>query len=147
MNDMNVVQAQQAIMSASKTVSSNAPQLNSSSQAIVKSEQIFQSDVKEKTVTQADTQNLDVLSNSGEFVNELNAQLKLMQSYLKFEKDDDSNRMVFFIKDSETNEVIRQVPAKELLQISKNISNYLEELNTIKESSSMPVGLITNEVV
>lgn len=147
MNDMNVVKAQEVLTPAPKAVSSSEPKSNGSFQSVGKSEDRLQPEVNAKPQVQAEASpNLEALDNSDDVLNELNAQLKVLQSYLKFEKDEDTDRMVFFIKDSETDEIIRQVPAKELLQISKNISDYLEQINSTKDNSSIPVGLITNEI-
>ena len=44
---------------------------------------------------------------------------------VRFERDSGSNTLVVKIVDSETDEVIRQIPQEELLELSK----HLEELN------------------
>lgn len=77
----------------------------------------------------------------------LNSQLDSLQSFLKFEKDEDNQKMIFFIKNSETGETIRQIPNKDLLDISKNISNYLEMAQQAGMDGKKPsaVGLLTNQ--
>ncbi|WP_127470462.1 flagellar protein FlaG [Thiomicrorhabdus aquaedulcis] len=77
----------------------------------------------------------------------LNSQMQKLQNYLKFERNEDSDRLVIFIKDSETDEVIRQIPTEDFLNISKSITQYLEMNNKVSEKVSSPVGLITNETV
>lgn len=77
----------------------------------------------------------------------LNTQLKQLQNYMKFERDKDSPNMVVFIKDSETDELIRQIPTQEFLAISKNISQYIEMRQQLSEKISPPVGMFTNETV
>ncbi|BBP43124.1 flagellar protein FlaG [Thiosulfativibrio zosterae] len=78
----------------------------------------------------------------------LNSQLQTLQSFLKFEKDEDNQKMVFFIKNSETGETIRQIPSQDLLDISKNISKYLEmaQQTDVGGRTPPPVGLITNQI-
>jgi len=78
---------------------------------------------------------------------DLNVQLQKLQNYLKFERDEDSERMVVFIKDRETDEVLRQIPTQEFLAISKSIGQYLEMSKQISEKISPPVGMLTNETV
>lgn len=78
-------------------------------------------------------------------VAQLNQQLEKLQNYLRFEKDEEADRMVLLIKNAETGEVIRQIPSQEFLAISKNISRYLEMRQQSPESVAMPTGLITNE--
>jgi len=75
----------------------------------------------------------------------LNTELKQLQNYMKFERDRDSQNMVVFIKDSKTDELIRQIPTEEFLAISKSISQYLEMRQQQFEKVSPPVGLLTNE--
>lgn len=80
-------------------------------------------------------------------MNDLNSQLQKLQNYLKFERDEDSDRMVIFIKDRETDEVIRQIPTQEFLAISKSIGQYLDMSKQVSEKISPPIGLLTNETV
>lgn len=77
----------------------------------------------------------------------INAQLQTLQNYLKFERDEDSDRMVIFVKDRETGEVIRQIPTEEFLAISKSIGQYLEMSKQVSEKNLPPVGMFTNETV
>ncbi len=89
--------------------------------------------------TKLDSDELDTLMQN------LNTELKQLQNYMKFERDKDSQNMVVFIKDSKTDELIRQIPTQEFLAISKNISQYLEMRQQLFEKLSPPVGLLTNE--
>ncbi len=144
MNDINVIKSQDASLQASKAVPIYEPKIDPQTRVTEKEASKLQPAVKERAEVNP---NSEVLDNSEGLLEELNSNLELLQSYLKFEKDEDTDRMVFFIKDSETNEVIRQVPAKELLQISKQISDYLETVKSVNEEVSIPAGLITNQVV
>jgi len=76
----------------------------------------------------------------------LNDSLKISQSYLKFERDEDAEKMVVFIKNGDTDEVIRQVPSEEFLAISKNIQKYLEQVNRASSTQPSATGMITNEI-
>ncbi|NPA72049.1 MAG: flagellar protein FlaG [Gammaproteobacteria bacterium] len=77
----------------------------------------------------------------------MNSQLQTLQNYMKFERDESSQSMVVFIKDSETDKVIRQIPTQEFLAISKNIDDYLEMRQQLSEKTPPPIGMITNETV
>jgi flagellar protein FlaG len=76
----------------------------------------------------------------------LNTELKQLQNYMKFERDKDSQNMVVFIKDSETGELIRQIPTQEFLNISKSITQFLEMQKQSSEKILPPVGMLTNEM-
>ena len=76
---------------------------------------------------------------------DLNGQLEQLQNYLRFEQDLDSDRMVIFIKNSETDEVIRQIPSQEFMTISKNITDYLDMRQQLSETIDIPPGLITHQ--
>lgn len=77
-------------------------------------------------------------------LSDLNQQMEVMNNYLRFEKDEDTNKMVIFIRDTETDEVIRQIPSDEFLAISKNISKYLEMRQQLSETVAVTPGLITD---
>lgn len=99
-----------------------------------------------KTVTESaeiDAQKADKLLSS------VNEKVKALQSFLKFEKDEDTEKMVFSIKNSETGEVIRQIPSKDLLEVSKQISQYLDRVQQQApgDRSESPVGLLTDQIV
>lgn len=100
---------------------------------------------------QSDVSN-EVLSqqNLNDAVHGLNKQLQQLNSYLKFERDDSLRQMVIFIKDVETNEVVRQIPSEEFLKMAKAITSYLEsagQLDSKNVGSVFPKGWLTNETV
>ncbi|GAB6069752.1 hypothetical protein JCM30760_08490 [Thiomicrorhabdus hydrogeniphila] len=76
-----------------------------------------------------------------------NSQLQKLQSSLSFEKDEDSERMIIFVKDKETGETIRQIPTEEFLAISSSISQYLDMSKQSSDKNSPLVGMFTNETV
>ena len=82
-------------------------------------------------------------------LSDVNNQLQSFNSYLKLEKDEDTQKTVFFIKNTETNETLRQFPSEELLAMSKNITEYLEMAKNSESTGKnpSPVGLITSHVV
>jgi len=84
-------------------------------------------------------------SDISSLMKDLNVQLEQLQNYLRFEQDEDSDSMVIFIKNSETDEVIRQIPSQEFMTISKNITNYLEMRQQLSETIELPPGLITHQ--
>lgn len=115
--------------------------IHNDSQNIVKQDDL-QAESKSKEV---DGQ-IDAASIDGQ-MNDLNTKLQTLQNYLKFERDEDSDRMVIYVKDSETGEVIRQIPSKDFLAISKSIGQYLDMSKQISEKNSPLVGMFTNETV
>jgi flagellar protein FlaG len=56
-----------------------------------------------------------------EAVSTTNEVVKAVQSRLQFVADDSSGQMVVRVMDSESNEVIRQIPSEEMLAISQAI--------------------------
>ena len=78
-------------------------------------EQEERAQVKAKPQTQAHTQEVS------EAVNEVNDFLKNMNRNLSFSVDEDSGDSIIIIKDSENDEVIRQIPSEELLVIRKKM--------------------------
>lgn len=84
-------------------------------------------------------------------VNLLNQQMEKIHNYVKFERDQDTSKMIVFIKDVETDEVVRQIPSEEFLKMAKAISAYLESKNQISSNSvnspAFPSGWLANEKV
>ena len=78
-------------------------------------EQEERAQVKAKPQTQAHIKEVS------EAVNEVNDFLKNMNRNLSFSIDEDSGDSVIIIKDSENDEVIRQIPSEELLVIRKKM--------------------------
>jgi len=76
-----------------------------------------------------------------------NSELQKLQNALSFEKDEDSEKMVIFVKDKETGETIRQIPTEEFLAISSSISQYLDMSKQSSDKNSPLVGMFTNETV
>lgn len=97
-----------------------------------------QSGISQKAVSQVGSQDLNSM------MQDMNAQLEKLNNYLRFEKDEATDKMVFMIKDSQTDEVIRQIPSEEFLAVSKNIADYLEARKQFSEDG-FPSGLFTNE--
>ena len=58
-----------------------------------------------------------------ETVEEMNAFLQSMQRNLSFSIDEDSGEKVISVKDSETEEVIRQIPSEELVVLRKKMDD------------------------
>lgn len=52
-------------------------------------------------------------------VQDLNNTMKAMSQTLEFSVDEESNRTIVKVVDQQTNEVIRQMPSKEALEIAK----------------------------
>jgi flagellar protein FlaG len=89
--------------------------------------------------------------NMSQWVDSANEQFKLANTQMQIEVDEDSGKTVFFIKNSDTGEVIRQVPSDVMLKIAKNISDYLDvaasktyQPYAAESNSSKPIGLTTN---
>lgn len=146
MAELNVIQPNSLNnLSASKpvgsSVSDESSQIKESavSQKIEKTKEDIDRLKSEETSDQIEQVELESLMQN------LNVQLEKLQNYLRFEKDDSSEKMVVFIKNSETDEVIRQIPSQEFLTISKNITNYLDMRQQLSETIATPPGLITHE--
>ena len=84
-------------------------------QVKISTEQEERGQVKAKPQTQAHIKEVS------EAVNEVNDFLKNMNRNLSFSIDEDSGDSVIIIKDSENDEVIRQIPSEELLVIRKKM--------------------------
>lgn len=79
----------------------------------------------------------------------INGLLEKSGSYLRFERDDASERMLIRIRDQQTSEVIRQIPSEQFLDVSENISQFLERRHQDPLNYSEPIlpGLLANVTV
>ena len=146
MTNINVMQPNSlSSLTASKPVGSsvsNEPnQLDESkvSQSIERTKEDIRQVKTEETHGQIEQVQLDTL------MEKLNVELEKLQNYLRFERDESSDKMVIFVKNSETDEVIRQIPTQEFMTISKNISSYLEMRQQPFQTVATPLGLITSQ--
>ncbi len=60
-------------------------------------------------------------------VHQLETQSQSLRRDLQFNVDDSTGRVIVTVRDSETNEVIRQIPSEELLALSRHLADALED--------------------
>jgi len=80
-----------------------------------------------------------------EVVNELNEAILGVRRELKFSIDKDSGRAIVQVLDSETGDMIRQLPSDELLAVSRHIQEVLESSQSSPmsdTSADTAVGII-----
>ena len=81
-------------------------------------------------------------------VEEANAFFSKNGNQLQFELDQDADKMVFYLKDAQTGETLRQIPDETVLRISKNINQFLEtqqrQASSSLDTSALLSGLITD---
>jgi uncharacterized FlaG/YvyC family protein len=85
-------------------------------------------------------------------LDDLNTNLRDSRSELIFEKDESSGEVVFVIKNSETNETIRQIPTEAFLTVSQQISDFLDNVNSSRldpnqSNADFPRGILTDITV
>ncbi len=73
-------------------------------------------------------------------ISQLNNSLQNIQRNLEFSIDKDVGMIVISVKDKQTDEVIRQIPSKEVLELAKNLQAVNERLNQHYESRSQSYG-------
>ena len=69
-------------------------------------------------------------------ISQLNDSLQNVQRNLEFSIDKDVGKIVINVKDKETDEVVRQIPSEEVLELAKNLHELSERLNKRSESHS-----------
>lgn len=61
-------------------------------------------------------------------VEQLNDHVQMVQRDLHFSVDDDSGRTVIRVVNSETAELVRQIPSEEVLQISRSLKEQVDDI-------------------
>ncbi len=75
-------------------------------------------------------------------VNELNNAILGVRRELRFSIDEDSGRAVVQVLDSETGEMIRQLPSDEILAVSRHIREVLESSQSSSVGGSSAEGAV-----
>lgn len=75
-----------------------------------------------------------------ETISQLNDSLQNVQRNLEFSVDKDVGKIVINVKDKETDEVVRQIPSEEVLELAKNLHAVSERLNERSDSDSQPTA-------
>jgi len=83
-----------------------------------------------------------------EIISQLNEQLTSLGMSVRFGVDEMSNRNFFSIEDSVSGEQVRQIPAEEILSVSRNLTQFLETnlyARMGQTESSFAPGLLTDQ--
>lgn len=80
-------------------------------------------------------------------VTKVNDALSESGSSLQFQLDQDAHKMVLYLKDSKTGEVLRQFPDKEALQISQQITEYLDAVKNRSASRGDALGKLSGMIM
>lgn len=78
-------------------------------------------------------------------VKQLNAAVQTVRRELEFSVDEESGRTIVKVTDSETGDVIRQMPAEEALEVARHIKAYVESRSATAETggqSENALGII-----
>lgn len=89
-----------------------------------------------------DVPNTAQSKSSEEIVEELNEAILGVRRELKFSIDQDSGKAVVQVLDSETGDMIRQLPSDEVLAVSKHIRDVLEASQSSPMSDSSADGAV-----
>ncbi len=99
----------------------------SATQPIQRNEEEFKRPEPEVKMEGLEPKGSETLSQSDleKVIKEMNQFIQIFNSRIAFELDKETGKTILKIIDSQTNEVIRQIPPEELLRISKRISELL----------------------
>ena len=75
-----------------------------------------------------------------ETISQLNDSLQNIQRNLEFSIDKDAGRIVINVRDKITDEVVRQIPSEDVLELAKNLHEASERFNERRESDSQPIA-------
>jgi len=126
---MNTVNSQQ-IVNAQLTVSASVPVRNQSTLLPDRQEPADNGKVVNGKAVPASSQEQELREkkdeNLGEAIAKINNYVQQLQRDLQFSVDDDSGRTVIKVIDSNSKEVIRQIPEEVILQVAQSIEASLE---------------------
>jgi flagellar protein FlaG len=84
---------------------------------------------------------------SRELVTKANDLIKLTNSDIEFKLNEEAGRMVFYLKDATSGEVLRQIPDESMLRLSETIGQFLEQSSASsddRKKSNLLAGLLAD---
>ncbi len=81
------------------------------------------------------------VSDISTLASEVKSQLKSLNTEVRVAVDGDSGNIVFKIIDSETNDLIKQIPSEEMLEISRRLSELLDDYSSMKEDRKKVISV------
>ena len=114
-----MVNTMQGLSQVTPTGIEKLPESVSIKQAVKPEQPAQNEDVQKSIKKNADTNKVD-FSKLSDRLKEI---LKEQNLYLKFDKDEDSNKMILKIIDTETKEVVQQIPPEISLKIARYIAS------------------------
>ena len=129
------------IVGASQPHLRRSPSVTDNKEAQAKTDNIVRVDfdqrqkVADSSQVKADKLSANEINDS---VSELNSSNQLISRNLEFHIDNDSGRTVITVRDTKSNEVIRQIPSEQLLEISSR----LKELQKGNNENSSATGIL-----
>ncbi len=101
-------------------------------------------------VSQSATQEVPkVLSNEDmeALVDNINNMLENLDNFMRFQKDELTGRNIYSLVDGDSNEVIKQFPSEEFLDVSRRLVEYLEAELSKGASLDSKTGNIVSDIV
>ena len=126
-SDIMTSQISKDLLSSSSVVKSNSTNVN---QAENKQNLVAESATSQGKVLPPEAKEQEVSSEDlKQAVTELNQHIQNIERDLFFSVDDSSGRTVVKVVNSETEEVIRQIPSEEVLRISRSIHEQMGDIS------------------
>ncbi|MFK5984456.1 MAG: flagellar protein FlaG [Pseudomonadota bacterium] len=83
---------------------------------------------------QADSESISEMVDKA--VTSLNSSIQSVQRNLQFSVDKDLDKIVINVTDKETDEVVRQIPSEEVLDLARNLQDMVENRNNSAKSTN-----------
>lgn len=137
-NDMNIKATSQLPIAPVAHARSKSPEVSPESKIRPENVQSVQDSVKiKKELEESDKPDRkDELSQIDEAVTSLNSSIQTVQRNLQFSVDKDLDKIVINVKDKQTDEVVRQIPSEEVLELARNLHDMVESRRDKSSSSA-----------
>lgn len=80
-------------------------------------------------------------------VDSINNMLENLDNFMRFQKDELTGRHIYSLVDGDSNEVIKQFPSEEFLDVSRRLVEYLEAERSKEASQDSKTGNIVSDIV
>ena len=138
MADLNMNTKLQGVNAVNGFVRENLAKPLQNNQEKDKSEKTPEKSNERQKIADEFAKNLSDLSREelDDTISKLNDSLQNIQRNLEFSLEKDVGRIVINVRDKETDEVLRQIPTEEMLELARNLQEVNEKLNERTDSNS-----------
>jgi len=142
-NDMNIKSASSSMMVDGGVVRVKSP-VSEKTETAAEQLKVVKSTFDEQDKKAQDEQRTSQMESIDKAITSLNDSIQSVQRNLQFSVDKELDKIVISVTDKETNEVVRQIPSEEILDLAKNLQEIVASTKSNDPTQSKGSGVLLN---